>query len=101
VPVLRQRTHLPIIVDPSHAAGDRELVIPLALAAIAAGADGLIVEAHPEPEAALCDREQALTREQLHQLVEQAAAIVRAQGREWFVEPGDDAKRFGHGGAAT
>ena len=49
VPVLKRLTHLPVIVDPSHAAGDRELVIPLALAAAAAGADGLIVEAHPGP----------------------------------------------------
>jgi len=68
VPVLRERTHLPVIVDPSHAAGRRELVLPLALAAVAAGADGLIVECHPEPEKALCDKEQALTRQDMARL---------------------------------
>ena len=65
VPVLKRLTHLPVIVDPSHAAGDRELVVPLALAAAAAGADGLIVEAHPNPEEALCDKAQALTPDDL------------------------------------
>jgi 3-deoxy-7-phosphoheptulonate synthase len=61
VPVLKERTSLPVIVDPSHAAGRRELVRPLSLAAIAAGADGLIVEVHPRPEEAVCDGPQALT----------------------------------------
>ena len=65
VPVLKERTHLPILVDPSHAAGRRSLVLPLALAAAAAGADGLIVEAHPRPEEALCDKDQALVAEDL------------------------------------
>src|SRR5688572_31145959 len=54
VPVLKARSHLPVIVDPSHAAGERAYVIPLALAAAAAGADGLIVEAHPDPARAMC-----------------------------------------------
>jgi len=83
VPVLRRLTHLPIIVDPSHAAGDRELVIPLALAAAAAGADGLIVEAHPWPEQALCDKDQALNPEDLLQMVAGLRPIVAAQGRAW------------------
>jgi 3-deoxy-7-phosphoheptulonate synthase len=61
VPVLKERTHLPVFVDPSHAAGRRALVRPLSLAAVAAGADGLIVEVHPDPEQALCDGPQALT----------------------------------------
>jgi 3-deoxy-7-phosphoheptulonate synthase len=61
VPVLKERTDLPVIVDPSHAAGRRALVRPLSLAAVAAGADGLIVEVHPDPEQALCDGPQALT----------------------------------------
>lgn len=60
VPVLKGRTHLPIIVDPSHAAGSRELVVPLALAAQAAGADGIMVEIHPNPDEALSDGPQAL-----------------------------------------
>ena len=69
VPLLKQRTHLPVIVDPSHAAGRRDLVIPLALAAAAVGADGLIVEAHPRPDEALSDKEQALGPDELTELV--------------------------------
>jgi len=61
VPVLRRRTHLPVIVDPSHAAGDRELVAPLAMASAAVGAHGLMVEIHPDPTTALSDGPQALT----------------------------------------
>ena len=60
VPVLKQMTHLPVVVDPSHAAGRRDLVEPLSLAAAAAGADGIIVEVHPNPEEAICDGPQAL-----------------------------------------
>ena len=61
VPVLKQHTHLPVVVDPSHAAGKRELVPALALAAVAAGADGVIVEVHPQPDKALSDGAQSLT----------------------------------------
>src|SRR5205085_9537701 len=60
VPVLKELTHLPVIVDPSHAAGRRELVTPLSLAAAAAGADGILVEVHPHPEEAICDGPQSL-----------------------------------------
>jgi len=60
VPVLKQKTHLPVIVDPSHAAGNWKLIHPLALAALAAGADGLMIECHIKPESALCDGEQSL-----------------------------------------
>jgi 3-deoxy-7-phosphoheptulonate synthase len=60
IPVLKQETHLPVIVDPSHAAGRRDLVLPLARAAVAAGADGIIVEVHPAPEEALCDGPQQI-----------------------------------------
>ena len=60
VPVLKELTHLPVVVDPSHAAGRRDLVLPLSLAAAAAGADGIIVEVHPEPDEAICDGPQAL-----------------------------------------
>ena len=77
VPVLKQRTHLPVIVDPSHAAGRRDLVIPLALAAVAAGADGLIVECHPDPAAALCDKEQALTRADMAELMARLKEVPR------------------------
>ena len=83
VPLLKSRTHLPVVVDPSHAAGRRDLVIPLALAAVAAGADGLIVEAHPRPDEALSDREQSLGSEDLGSLVRQVKAILLAQGRRF------------------
>src|SRR5580704_13381864 len=60
VPVLKELSHLPVIVDPSHAAGRRDLVTPLSLAAAAVGADGIIVEVHPNPDEAICDGPQAL-----------------------------------------
>jgi 3-deoxy-7-phosphoheptulonate synthase len=60
IPVLKRETHLPVIVDPSHAGGDADLVAPLSFAAIAAGADGLIIEVHPDPENALSDGDQSL-----------------------------------------
>ena len=74
VPVVHELSHLPVMVDPSHAAGRRELVVPLAKAAIAAGADGVMVDVHPDPEAALCDGPQALTESDLADL----AAAVRS-----------------------
>jgi 3-deoxy-7-phosphoheptulonate synthase len=79
VPVLKELTHLPVIVDPSHAAGRRALVEPLSLAAAAAGADGVIVEVHPAPEEAICDGPQALRTEGFAEYaakVEQAAALA-------------------------
>ncbi|HTA12043.1 MAG TPA: 3-deoxy-7-phosphoheptulonate synthase [Solirubrobacteraceae bacterium] len=79
VPVLKELTHLPVIVDPSHAAGRRELVLPLSLAAAAVGADGIIVETHPNPEEALCDGPQALRAEDFAEYalaVERAAALT-------------------------
>ena len=80
VPVLKGKTHLPIIVDPSHAAGKAQYVQPLALAAIAAGADGLIIEVHPDPKHALSDAAQQLTPEAYAELalrVKEMAAIVK------------------------
>ena len=80
VPVLKGKTHLPIIVDPSHAAGKAQYVEPLALAAIAAGADGLIIEVHPDPKHALSDAAQQLTPEayaELAQRVKEMAEIVK------------------------
>jgi 3-deoxy-7-phosphoheptulonate synthase len=79
VPVLKELTHLPVIVDPSHAAGRRDLVTPLSLAAAAIGADGIIVEVHPQPEAAICDGPQALRAEDFAayaRAVEQAAELA-------------------------
>jgi len=75
VPVLRQLSHLPVVVDPSHAAGRRDLVAPLSLAAAAAGADGIIVEVHPNPEEAICDGPQALRADEF---AEYAASVERA-----------------------
>ena len=79
VPVLKELSHLPVIVDPSHAAGRRDLVTPLSLAAAAVGADGIIVEVHPQPEEAICDGPQALYADTFGEYVarvEQAAAVA-------------------------
>ncbi|MBE7386027.1 MAG: 3-deoxy-7-phosphoheptulonate synthase [Leptolyngbya sp. SIO1E4] len=81
VVALKQLTHLPVIVDPSHAAGKRELVPALARAAIAAGADGLMVECHPVPEASVSDARQALSLEDMVTLVDSLRPIAAAVGR--------------------
>jgi 3-deoxy-7-phosphoheptulonate synthase len=75
VPVLKELSHLPVIVDPSHAAGRRDLVLPLSLAAAAAGADGIIVEVHPNPDEAICDGPQALIADEF---ADYAAAVQSA-----------------------
>ncbi len=80
VPVLRQRTHLPVVVDPSHAAGDRELVAPLALAAQAVGAHGVMVEIHPDPEKALSDGPQSLHLDQFEALTRALGIRPRRSG---------------------
>ncbi len=92
VPVLRQRTHLPVFVDPSHAAGKRDWVIPLALAAIAAGAAGVIVEVHTCPEKALCDGPQAVLPAKFQVMMDQVRAIAEVVGHRvtrWGEEGGD------------
>ena len=76
IPVLKRATHLPVLVDPSHAAGRSELVLPLALAAAAAGADGLMVEVHDRPACALSDGGQSLTCRQFQELAKAVAAIL-------------------------
>jgi 3-deoxy-7-phosphoheptulonate synthase len=81
VPVLQAETHLPVIVDPSHAGGHAALVTPLALAAVAAGADGLMVEVHPNPAAARSDGEQSLTFDAFEDLMRRLAPVARAVGR--------------------
>lgn len=81
VVMLKQLTHLPVIVDPSHAAGKRELVADLARAAVACGADGLIIEAHPEPEKSVSDARQALSLEDMNRLIESLVPIAEAVGR--------------------
>ncbi len=82
VPVLKSQTHLPVLVDPSHAAGSWDLVEPLSRAAVAAGADGLMIEVHARPDAALCDGNQSLKPERFARLVEAVAGVCRAVGRE-------------------
>jgi len=82
VVALKQLTHLPVIVDPSHATGKRELVPDLAKAAIAAGADGLIIECHPVPEASVSDARQALSLEAMVALVESLRPLAAAIGRK-------------------
>lgn len=81
VPVLRHLSHLPIIVDPSHGVGIREYIAPLAKAAIAAGADGLILEVHPKPEEALSDGPQSLLPDQFGKLMSELRAVALAVGR--------------------
>ncbi|HET8583014.1 MAG TPA: 3-deoxy-7-phosphoheptulonate synthase [Jatrophihabitans sp.] len=81
VAMVQRQSHLPVIVDPSHAAGRRDLVVPLARAGIGAGADGVMVDVHPHPESALCDGAQALYGEALDELAHAVATIPPLLGR--------------------
>lgn len=81
IPVLKSLTHLPVLADPSHATGKRELVAPVARAAVAAGADGLLIEVHNNPAKALCDGAQSLTPEAFCQLVTELRRVAEAIGR--------------------
>jgi 3-deoxy-7-phosphoheptulonate synthase len=81
VPVLKELTHLPVIVDPSHAAGRRDLVMPMSLAAAAAGADGIIVEVHPRPEEAICDGPQQLVADEFADYAERVQAAAALAGK--------------------
>jgi len=83
VPVLRELTHLPIVIDPSHAAGKRSLVEPLSLAAAAAGADGIIVEIHPCPEEAVCDGPQALYADDFAAYLRKLEAAAELAGKQF------------------
>jgi 3-deoxy-7-phosphoheptulonate synthase len=85
VPALRELTHLPIVVDPSHAAGRRDWVGPMSLAAAAAGADGIIVEVHPEPEQAICDGPQALRTDDFAAYAARVQAAAAVAGKAAFV----------------
>jgi 3-deoxy-7-phosphoheptulonate synthase len=82
IPVVHSLSHLPIIADPSHGTGLRAKVIPMARAAVAAGADGLMIEVHPDPERAMSDGAQSLFPNQFDELMDQIAAIAGAIGRE-------------------
>jgi 3-deoxy-7-phosphoheptulonate synthase len=87
IPVLKTMTHLPVIVDPSHAAGRRDLVLPLSLAAAAAGADGIIVEVHPEPEQAICDGPQQLYADRFAEYAEQVERAAALAGKALSSQP--------------
>ncbi len=82
IPVLKEKTHLPIIVDPSHAAGNWRLIESLSYAAIAAGADGLMIEVHPDPENALCDGDQSLRPYRFKKLLDKLKEIAKVMERE-------------------
>src|SRR4051795_8440512 len=82
VPVLRELSHLPVVIDPSHATGRRDWVLPMSLAAAAAGADGIIVEIHPEPETAICDGPQALRAEEFADYLRQVEAVAAIARKE-------------------
>ena len=81
VPVVRLASHLPVVVDPSHATGRPDLVLPLSLAAVAAGADGVLVETHPNPEHALCDGPQSLSPTAFAEYAARVAELVRWTGK--------------------
>ena len=81
IPIVQQLSHLPIVADPSHGTGIRDLVLPMARAAVAAGANGILVEVHPNPERALSDGAQSLYPEQFAQLVGELRTIAAAIGR--------------------
>lgn len=82
VPIVQAASHLPVIVDPSHAAGRKDLVVPLSRAAIAVGADGVIVDVHPDPETALCDGPQALLGSELRDLAQAVRRLPELVGRQ-------------------
>jgi 3-deoxy-7-phosphoheptulonate synthase len=81
IPVLKRLSHLPVIADPSHGTGKRDYVAPMARAAVAAGADGLLVEVHPDPDHAVSDGAQTLRPDQFQELMRQSGAIAAAIGR--------------------
>jgi 3-deoxy-7-phosphoheptulonate synthase len=96
VPVLQERSHLPVFVDPSHAAGRRDLVVPLALAAVAAGAAGVIVEVHTCPDKAMCDGPQAMLPAKFRHMMDQLQAIaevVEHRITRWGEQGGDVRQR--------
>jgi 3-deoxy-7-phosphoheptulonate synthase len=88
VPLLKQLSHLPVIVDPSHAPGRRDLVEPLSLAAAAAGADGIIVEVHPAPDEAICDGPQQLHTKDFARYAEKVEAAAAIAGKRSFIAAG-------------
>ena len=84
IPILKEKTHLPVIIDPSHATGDWKLVESMSLAAIAAGADGLIIEVHNNPECARSDGMQSLKPEKFKNVIEKAKLVAQSVGRSVY-----------------
>ncbi|MNI46855.1 Phospho-2-dehydro-3-deoxyheptonate aldolase [compost metagenome] len=82
VPAIKRLSHLPVVIDPSHAAGKNWMVDPLSKAAVAVGADGLIIEVHNDPANALCDGPQSIRPEEYDKLVKELSVIAQAVGRE-------------------
>src|SRR5690554_4621133 len=82
IPLIKELSHLPVIADPSHATGRKSLVLPLARAAVAAGADGLMVEVHPTPETALSDGPQSMNFTEFNGLIQGISPFVQAMGRK-------------------
>lgn len=82
IPLVKQKTHLPIIVDPSHASGIAKLVAPMSLASVGAGADGLIIEVHNDPQHALCDGAQSIKPDQFKEIVEKVNVMLPLVGKE-------------------
>src|SRR5262249_44094442 len=82
VPVLREQTHLPVIIDPSHGTGVRNFVPPMAMAGVAVGSDGLMIEVHPTPEQALSDGAQSLTLEMFAEMMKKVKPLVELMGRK-------------------
>ena len=82
IPALKELTHLPVFLDPSHGTGKSSLVSPVALAGIAAGADGLMIEVHPQPDLALSDGDQSLNFEHFSELMERVGPVAKAVGRQ-------------------
>jgi 3-deoxy-7-phosphoheptulonate synthase len=82
IPVIKELSHLPVVVDPSHAAGRRDLVLPMSLAAAAAGADGIIVEVHNDPDAAICDGPQQVSADQFGDYMDQVQRVAAIVGKE-------------------
>jgi 3-deoxy-7-phosphoheptulonate synthase len=93
VPVLKNLTHLPVILDPSHSTGHANYVTAIARAAIAAGADGLIVEVHPDPAKAVSDGKQSLKPEKFAEMVKQVGQIAQVMGRRLAVAQGEYTKQ--------
>jgi 3-deoxy-7-phosphoheptulonate synthase len=83
IPILKKETHLPVIVDPSHGTGRRDIIIPMSKAAVAAGADGLLIEVHPKPEEALSDGFQSITFDMFEDLIRELEPFIKIMKKEF------------------